>query len=366
MLPILMMILMLGLVVGIVVLAIYFGQKKKERWRAFGERHGLEVNGLGWSQTASMTGRYRGLPVAIRVEVHGYGRNRKHYTRFLAGYRQPVPSGLAVDKEGFGAKVAKFFGGQDIDLGLPEADRRLRIKGHDEEEVREFFRAPGVVQAVLHFVTKMDGALTESAGTILKLGFVGDPNQLERRLDACVDVVYAIETAHGAPAEHAEAGGFGAPAAQPAPAAPAARPAPAAQVTAPAPAAAAAHAPAVTPAAATGGEVPAALLARLGSPDLLLTERKQVVEQLVGRRVGGTLQVSEVTWTTDMNVAERLRSGQTLIGSLGIEGAPDLAVRFPQAADEDIKALRPGGERQVAGAVAGWDDLYHRLLVDAD
>ena len=190
---------------GLALLFYIFGTltkwaAKKERtaWQDFATANGLTFNGASQDEGPYMDGQYYGQGVFIDTVVHDSGEDRHTCTRFTATLRQPLPFRIFVTGESWGDRVVKLFGGQDIQLGIPDADKVLRIKGDNEAGIRELLTRPAVLKELLRFIKTQRSAALTSADTKCEIsGFISDPKQLTAHLDSVAAVAYTIDEARG-------------------------------------------------------------------------------------------------------------------------------------------------------------------------
>lgn len=138
------------LVMVLVAYLVFLAQRKRrERLRAFAE-------GIGWTYTERanhLVGRWRGQPFNIGSSKRashllsgtyrgrrgaafeyqyttGSGKNRSTTTLTVTMLSLPtyLPD-LEITNEGLGARLAKMFGGQDIQFESEEFNRRWRVQG---------------------------------------------------------------------------------------------------------------------------------------------------------------------------------------------------------------------------------------------
>jgi hypothetical protein len=278
-----------------------------------------------------------------------------------------LPNGLSITGEGFTDKIVKFFGGQDIQVGIPRVDGALRIKGHDEAEVRRFLHNEAVCNAVMKLVISHGGLITDGTAIILNRGYADKEDVLQRKADAVANAVRDIERIlSGEPggsstsAEPAMASGTSdaEPAEAPSRESPAEE---AGGVTATAQGSTGAFAPQAAPPA--DAEL-AAELSKLRDSSTGFLERPEIVKRIKGRRLSGNMAIAEITWTSSFHLSERVRGGQTAVGKMP-DGLP-VGVSFVKARDAEIKAFKRGDELKFSGTVAHWDDIYGRLLIEAE
>ncbi len=370
-------------IVFLIVWSVKHGRKIRRSWRQFADRHGLEFSGEGLSERPDIEGRYKDVPLRILIEVHGSGKNRRTYTRYSATFTS-LPAGLNITREGFGDKIFKFFGGQDIQVGIRHVDEALRIKGSDEDAVRRFLQNEAVCSAVMKLVVAQGGAVTEGTATILDNGYAKNEGVLQSRTDQVVDAVRDIEQALGyrRPAAAISTGRTAVPGAvshegnggsvgtkgEPSNVEPsvvggvaAAAPGPPPELSnTPGSSQAASPLPAVTPA----DEALFAELSKLRDRSAGFLERPDIIRRIQGRRLSGRMTVEQVTWTSGLHLSERVQGGRSVIGTL-----PDglnVGVSFAKARDAELETLTRGDELQFSGIVAQWDDIYDRLLLEAE
>lgn len=355
--------------VFIAVFFIVWGIKNakatRRKWRRFAERHGLEFSGERLLERPSIRGSYKGVSLQIHIEMQGSGRNRHAYTRYTARFNAPLPPGLNITGEGFKDKIVKLFGGQDIQVGIRRVDDALRVKGSDEARVRGFLQDEAVFAAVMKLVTSHGGAISGGTATLRNRGYAGSEDLLQSKADAVANTVRDVEQALGrqrpvavaeaavAPSEMKDgnqgAGSDGrgttvdaSASNEPSASLPIAEPA---------------------PAASTDADLDAEL-SKLRDGTASFLERPEIIKRIKGRRLSGSMTVAQTTWTTSFHLSERVRNGQTAVGTM-----PDgllVAVSFVKERDDETKALKRGDELKFCGRVAHWDDVQHRLLLEAE
>ena len=352
--PIAMILFFVLFMVGALLISTRIQKARLAKWKTFAEEHELEFLDGTWPSPAIVRGKSNGVTIEITTEVHGSDRNKKVYTRYRAWFSRQLPKGLTVTSEGVMAKLAKVFGGQDIQLGDPAADRLLRIKGNNEDSVRKFLNQPHVLRAVLEFVPQHTQAtIKKRHAELLVHGFESNPANMENMLRQVVRVVEAIERT---------------PTPSPRPAPVASSPTPPQEAAAPAttdpivpspapPArpAAAADAPATPPSASLD------TLQRLAQVQDDSLARGSLLEELVGSVIEARLVVDHVTWTTRSGVSREMTGGRTVVGKIG---ETKVAICFPKDRSDALRALSLGATMPIQARVSGWDSLYSRLDLD--
>jgi len=355
----------------VAVLVIVFSIKKaketRRRWRRFAERYDLDFSGESLLEKPAIAGSYQGVSLRIHIEVQGTGKNRHSYTRYIASFNTPLPQGLTITGEGFTDKIVKFFGGQDIQVGIPRVDAALRIKGDDEVEVRRLLHNEAVCNPVMKLVGSYRGVITDGTATIRDSGYADNENILQHKADAVASAVRDIEQAladepRSSSTIAALAAAAGATNAEPSGA-------PTQEsfadkdgsVMATDQGSTDVFAPDAAPAVDVDLD---AALTKLRDGGTSFLERPEIAKRIKGRRLSGSMTVGEVTWTTSFQLSERVRSGHTAVGTMP-DGLP-VGVSFVKARDAEIKTLKRGDELRFSGSVAYWDDIHSRLLVEAE
>jgi len=142
-------IVVVGLFASFVVIALFVERKRKERLAAFaaaigwtyqhrapqlvGRWRGQPFN-VGSSRQAShlLAGTFRGRPAAAFQYQYSTGSGKNRSTTTLTVTMLSLPAALPdleITNEGVGAKIAKAFGGQDIQFESEEFNRRWRVQG---------------------------------------------------------------------------------------------------------------------------------------------------------------------------------------------------------------------------------------------
>jgi hypothetical protein len=150
-------IVVVGLFASFVVIAFFVERKRKERLAAFaaaigwtyqhrapqlvGRWRGQPFN-VGSSRQAShlLAGTFRGRPAAAFQYQYSTGSGKNRSTTTLTVTMLSLPAALPdleITNEGVGAKIAKAFGGQDIQFESEEFNRRWRVEGAVRKTVHD-------------------------------------------------------------------------------------------------------------------------------------------------------------------------------------------------------------------------------------
>jgi hypothetical protein len=124
---------------------IWTRKKQRANWILVSESLGLEY--VDDYFNPSIVGSLEGFQVHVCVEARGGKNSRQQVTVFRVDVAD-LPQDLSIEDEWVGAKVAKLFGSQDVQLGLPKLDSRLLIKAQDADAVREWAQGEGVAKGL--------------------------------------------------------------------------------------------------------------------------------------------------------------------------------------------------------------------------
>jgi hypothetical protein len=88
-----------------------------------------------------------------RTDAQGHTSSHTHHYEVRVLYLPRMLPSLSVSREGFGTKVAKFFGGQDIELESDDFNRAFRVTADDARyaygvlhpQLMEWLLGPGII-----------------------------------------------------------------------------------------------------------------------------------------------------------------------------------------------------------------------------
>lgn len=182
------LLLVLLVIVPVLLFARHQRARRDEAWASLARERGLHFEPGTWLKPGRIHGEAQGVPVQIRNVTRGSGKSQQLYTVAEARLPGSLPEGLALGREGFDTKVAKLFGGQDIQVGDPLVDEALRVRGRSETEIRQALAGEvghRVVQVLAshHRYSRVDGGevVLESHG-----------NALRPRIDGMLDDAVAL------------------------------------------------------------------------------------------------------------------------------------------------------------------------------
>lgn len=133
-----------GMVTFVLWMAKRARRKRDERWQVVAQEHGLSFTPSGMLSVPKMDRRLDDVDLIVTVIARSAGKSSIPYTVVRATCPLAVPQGLQVAREGGFDTFAKLLGGQDVELGDPVLDDKLRIKGMDAEVVRELLTQDSV------------------------------------------------------------------------------------------------------------------------------------------------------------------------------------------------------------------------------
>lgn len=344
--------------IGVIVLSMWQSQKRREQWQQFARSNGLDYSAGGWLSTPEMSGVVDGISVRIAIEMRG-GKNKRPFTRVTARIPGALPSSMTIGAEKFFQRIGKAFGAQDIELGDPDLDSKLMIKGSNPVAVRRYLEKPRIVRTALALVTRNDeGSIRDGAVVLVESGFLLG-GSLDVLLDRALQAARALSP-EGAPLSPSRQIAPTVPEPEPPAAAPEPEPPPAAPEPEPPPAV-----PDPVPAPATQTATPdpelMADLARLADPFVLSTESDQIIEKWMGTEVSLELELKRIDRPFSFGAADDQPGAPTLIGQA--EGL-DVQVRMAHTGNDETKAMQPGETVRVCGTVAEYDSLFRRLVLE--
>jgi hypothetical protein len=196
-------------IVVVVGLASVANRKAQvEAWTSFARQSGLKLSGEKSWGNPRMEGMHQKIVVVLQIEVHGSGKQRKTFTRATARFDRAMPRGLNITTEGFTDRLAKLVGGQDIEIGHAELDRKLRIRAEDEQGARALMARWRARNAIAAFLARDPRAtVTQHLCSILRPGFVSSHAELKGMLSqvtrAVIEVQRGLEEDGEAPPEQA-------------------------------------------------------------------------------------------------------------------------------------------------------------------
>ncbi|WP_420112140.1 hypothetical protein [Pseudactinotalea sp.] len=196
------------LVIGMLIYGVYANKKHREAAQAFAAERGWtytpRVPGLtsrwrsdpfnnGHSRRATnvLTGDFHGCHVVSMDYQYttGSGKNSTTHRYHVVALSLPVPlPWLQLTPEGFGAGVAKFFGGQDIQFESKAFNDAWRVRGPEGQYAFDFIH-PRMMDRLME--PDALGRQITVEGTDIFLAASG--KQVLQAVDYYVNLLYGIE-----------------------------------------------------------------------------------------------------------------------------------------------------------------------------
>lgn len=164
----------------------WMDRRREKCWRRVGESRGLRYDDSG--SYPKLGGTINGVTVVAEVI-----RVQKNYAvRVTARPSTTLPEGLFIRPEGLFQKVGKALGGEDIQVGDLQLDKRYIFQGQDPIKTRELIKHPAVKDALLSLQKHTDSMRVEQGVVYLR-----EPEQgrSEARLTRYIDQIVAIAAA---------------------------------------------------------------------------------------------------------------------------------------------------------------------------
>lgn len=188
--------IMLLIAAGIIGFSMHQSKQVSEAWSMAARVLQLAYVPGGWMQERRLSGKIQGSLVVVETITRGSGKSSSKYTRYRVSHSRPLRLGLQVRKEGFLSGMAKTFGAQDIQVGDPDFDARVLVKGNDPDAVIHFLtrdRRMKILQAITRFD---DFSLDDTGAQYECSGTENESHTLIRKIRQLVEFVQSMEDAH--------------------------------------------------------------------------------------------------------------------------------------------------------------------------
>jgi len=189
---------------GFFALILFFARQQRralnQDWAKFAAEHGLEFLPPSFMGRPEIRGEYQGDPIRLQTISRSAGNSQVTYTVARSLIQAPVPEGFSVTREGLNTAIAKFFGGQDIQIGDATLDDKLRIKGGSPEEIRRALSEPMVQQALYGLLSAHQYSRVQRGQVFIEQrGRKRKGPELERMLQLSVALSAAFSLAFSGP-----------------------------------------------------------------------------------------------------------------------------------------------------------------------
>ncbi len=175
--------------IGLLFLARHLWKKKLENLRGIAGRFpGMSVDEGNWTKLPTL--RHTGPGWRAIVSFFEGIEDSPPYTRVEFQLEKSVPV-LKLSLQGFLSGISKFFGAQDIEIGVPDFDKRYMIAAQPPEFARTFLdeSARRAVERIRGFA---DGLSIEVSGRSARVNIVKclrDPQSICAYLESAFSLV---------------------------------------------------------------------------------------------------------------------------------------------------------------------------------
>lgn len=190
--PIFLMFLIAATAGFVMVVNFALRGKQRDAWELFAIQRGFRFLDGTLSQSMRIEGRAEGFFVVIETYPLKGGRSNQIFTRAVVG-GPTVPKRIHLSEESLRSTVGKAFGGQDIVIGDPRFDARIRVRG-DEVACRAALNEEARNAAV--FVADMADTfeVAEGSVSVSQRGVVNDSESLRRLQMAALRLAQSFGT----------------------------------------------------------------------------------------------------------------------------------------------------------------------------
>lgn len=130
------------IIFAIVVFSLMSGKAAGDQWKTAADHLHLRYEPGAIGGVGSIHGALNGNRVSMTVLTKRSGNSSRSYTRYQMDYRNPLPVDLKIVRQGMFQELGKAFGLQDIEVGNPNFDDYLIVKGTDSHRVRAILSVP--------------------------------------------------------------------------------------------------------------------------------------------------------------------------------------------------------------------------------
>ncbi len=131
------------IILGVILFFALSSSKAADKaWQEAASKMKMSFSGGGLMGRRKISGTFRKCRVLVDTFTRSSGKNSTTYTRIKVYYPKPLGLRLQLTHQGFFSGVARFFGGQDIEVGDAEFDDSVVVKGSSPSKVAEFLTRP--------------------------------------------------------------------------------------------------------------------------------------------------------------------------------------------------------------------------------
>jgi hypothetical protein len=127
----------------------WFGPRQDEVWKQLGSEIGADYVPGGFWKASKVQAHVGPWTIILDTYTESSGHSSQTYTRMRAPFVNPDGFRFTIYRKGLFSDLGKLLGMQDIEVGDPEFDEAVIIKGTDEARVWELFADPTLRSLVL-------------------------------------------------------------------------------------------------------------------------------------------------------------------------------------------------------------------------
>jgi hypothetical protein len=114
-----------------------FGESQKDAWTRLANEIGGQLREGGWGSATAVHARLGGYDIVLDTYTVSTGKSSQTYTRVQAPFANAAGLRFRIHRASIFTGIAKAFGKQDIEIGVPDFDRDFVIQGNDEARVQQ-------------------------------------------------------------------------------------------------------------------------------------------------------------------------------------------------------------------------------------
>ena len=119
------------------ILRTLFGPSKQEIWQQFCAQTGAHLTAGGFWDNVKAEASHGQWTITLDTYAVSYGKGSTTYTRMRAPYINPDGFQFDIYRKGIFSDIGKWFGRQDVTVGLPEFDEAFVILANDGGRLRK-------------------------------------------------------------------------------------------------------------------------------------------------------------------------------------------------------------------------------------
>lgn len=204
----------LGVIVLVGAIAVRSFRRASEKMRRVADELGFTFHGPGEAAPGAaeptgvqrylqalkpwrVTGMRDDVAVAIYTETRGGGKSKTTYSIVEASFPRPLDFSMLVYRESAMARFGKaVFGLKDIEVGVEEFDKTVRIKGSDPDRIARLLSGSGIQDRILTALQASPTiSVTSKAALWEKRGTVTSTEAYRQAMDLVVPIVRALKDA---------------------------------------------------------------------------------------------------------------------------------------------------------------------------